>query len=231
MDGELLCGETYADGCGRALAAPAWCHEGERPALRDGLPDEVLRTLAASTSSAVRLAVARYATAPADVVDRLVTDRHEAVRVHAVTRTRSERALYQAALRGSRPVRNAAAGNPHTPAAALQRLGGDPDVEVRISVVTNPAAPPALVDAAVRDPHRYVRWWALARTTDAALLRTAAASAYRREREWGAGNPHCPPDVLARLARDRSPRVRARVAANPACPAHLRLQLAEDADR
>ncbi|MEE1782404.1 hypothetical protein PUR71_05635 [Streptomyces sp. SP17BM10] len=234
MDEQRLCNTVFTPGCERMLQGPGWYHPDEwiedygrrtGPHLREDLPEALLRTLADSPASDVRVAVLGHPDVPSDLVDRMVGDPHWDVRRSAVARTGDEAAL-RAAARDEWTVRVAVASNPRTPADLLEGLARDRDQQVRVSVVCNPSAPPELVTAAARRGFDHVvRRWALWATTGQRLMRAAATSADAENRRWLAGNRNLPADVLALLAEDPSRDVRYAVATNPACPPDLRQRL------
>ncbi|MFD7907948.1 hypothetical protein ACFV4F_04325 [Kitasatospora sp. NPDC059722] len=240
MDEQRPCNTVFTPGCERVLEGPDWYHPEEwiedcgrrsGPSLRDDLPEHLLRTLAESPASDVRVAVLAHPDVPSDLVDRMLGDPDWDVRRGAVGRTRDAIAL-RAAARDEWTVRVAVAANPHTPAELLNDLARDRDQQVRVSAVCNPSAPPELVTAAARkrfDP--VVRRWALWATTSRRLMRAAATSADTENRRWLAGNRNLPPDVLTALAEDPSRDVRYAVATNPACPPDLRNRLEATLDR
>ncbi|MEU4584439.1 hypothetical protein AB0F92_20445 [Kitasatospora aureofaciens] len=233
MEEQLPCNTVFTPGCARMLQAPAWYHGDEwledygrrtGPRLREDLPEHLLRTLAASPASDVRVAVLAHPHTPSDLIDRMLDDPAWDVRRSAVGRTANVTALRLAA-RDEWYIRVAVASNPNTPADLLAELARDRDQQVQVSVVLNPAVPPRLVTAAALSRKDVVRWWALYRTTNRKLMRAAATSADTENRKWLADNPNLPLDVLTALAEDPSRGVRSRVATNPACPPELRQRL------
>ncbi|MGW2378153.1 variant leucine-rich repeat-containing protein [Kitasatospora sp. NPDC001683] len=233
MEEQRPCNTVFTPGCERMLQAPAWYHADEwivdygrrtGPRLREDLPEHLLRTLAASPASDVRVAVLAHPGTPSDLVDQMLDDPVSDVRRSAVGRT-SDIAALRSAARDEWDIRAAVASNPNTPADLLEELARDPDQQVRVFVILNPAVPPKLVNAAALSRQDHVRWWALYRTTNRKLMRAAAMSASTENRSWLAGNPNLPLDVLTALAEDPSRGVRRKVAANPACPPELRQRL------
>jgi hypothetical protein len=102
--------------------------------------------------------------------------------------------LQMLAERGGTLVQMAAASNPYTPSAALQRLvSHSQHADVLAAVAQRLDCPPETL-------------WQL---SDCSALNV---------KKVVAGNPVCPPEVLERLSRDASRTVLPHVASNPRCP-------------
>ncbi|MER5866641.1 hypothetical protein [Kitasatospora sp. NPDC002040] len=233
MDEPLRCSTIFSPGCERMLHAPAWYHGDEwivdcgrrtGPHLREELPEHLLRSLAASPASDVRVAVLAHPNVPSDLVDHMLDDPNWDVRRTAVRRT-SDVAALRSAARDEWHVRVAVASNPSSPTDLLEELARDRDQTVAVNAVLNPSAPPKLVNRAALSRRDHVRWWALHQTSSRKLMRAAATSADTDNRSWLAGNPNLPLDVLTTLAEDPSRAVRRKVAAHPACPPELKQRL------
>ena len=118
------------------------------------------------------------------------------------------------------PVRRGAAGNPSTPAAALEALARDPDELVRPYAAENPSTPAAALEALTRDPVNLVRQYAAENpSTPAAALEALAHDPGGPAREHAAGNPSTPAAALEALAHDPGGPVRLSAAGNPSTPA------------
>ena len=100
----------------------------------------------------------------------------------------------------NRQQRNAAARNPATGPATLERLAAEGDGEVRYLVASNPATPAPVLE------HLAVDAWYI--------------------REGVAQNPQCPSGLLQHLATDRDMWVRAAAADHERLPTALREQIA-----
>jgi hypothetical protein len=110
-----------------------------------------------------------------------------------------------------------AARHPATAQPLLERLLGDPAVEVRGWVARNPALPPALLIVLARDQHPTVRYWAARHPhIPAEHLQLLAGDSTEQIRIAVAGNPVTPAAVVALLACDNAWRVRRQAARHPA---------------
>ena len=192
---------------------------GDRPRTR---PD-VLAELAKARNPAARAEVAKSRFSPPHLLDSLVGDPDENVRVAVAGNPSAKRGALDALLKDpAAAVRRQLAAREDLPATHLTRLAHDSAPDVRRTAAGNENTPDeTLVDLA-SDPD--------------AEVRLVVARGAQRVLQFGIfdvledGVRNTPDEALRTLARDGDPRVRMAVASNPRIAVDSFVALASDSD-
>lgn len=202
-------------------------------------PYEALRVLAMDKATEdgrprVRQGVARNASTPQDLLDRLALDSDPSVReIVAKNAGISNAQLTELAGDPDKKVRGAVAQNPNAHGDFIALLATDVEADVRWSVALSSLQklPAQIVEALANDSDSKVRRMVAGGTgTPQDLLVALARDDSAEVRNQVARNPNTAESVLSILANDVEPRVRWCVADNPSCPVELLASLAHGTD-
>ncbi|KAB1988171.1 HEAT repeat domain-containing protein [Streptomyces triticiradicis] len=203
-------------------------------ALNDRLPDRFRIRLAAHRDKAVRSAlVTRAATAPREMLDRLVDDPDPRVREYLAQGRHTPPDLRARLAADPDPAIRAALARYWTqaPEAVRRVLLTDPEAEVRAAACStyfahgpHPTPPPDLLPALLADP--VTRAGAVIHAVlDADTLQRLAGDPDGEVRAELARHPGLPPSARDVLAVDPALNVRVKVFARPDTPEHVRAEI------
>ena len=129
-------------------------------------------------------------------------------------------------------VRRTVAKNDCTPTAALTYLATEADNNIRCKVATNNSTPASVLKQLAADADSYVRGRVASNAgTPIAVLEQLATDEDCNVRWWSANNANAPRALLAQMATDENTDIRWRIAANTNTPVDILERLAMDEDR